>query len=167
MISYSSLSRSYDRLHGREQWEKSLIAAELLEDYKPRRILDVGAGTLIFSEAAGKILSADIFSLEISLSMLLHAGRRNGREIVGRAENLPFKDRSFDAVVSISAFHNFSDKERAMAEINRVTRGIAVLSILKKSSEYDRIIKLLNDSFSIIKDINTGIDEVFLCMKRS
>jgi len=48
-------------------------------------------------------------------------------DVVSPAEDLPFADGSFDAVVCRVAAHHFADPARAVAEMARVTRRLVVL----------------------------------------
>ena len=48
-------------------------------------------------------------------------------DIVARAEELPFADRSFDLVVTRIAAHHFSDVRAAVAEMARVTRDLVLI----------------------------------------
>jgi ubiquinone/menaquinone biosynthesis C-methylase UbiE len=51
--------------------------------------------------------------------------RYPGRELflaLAEGERIPFADRSFDAVLSIGGFNFYSDPERALNEMARVTR---------------------------------------------
>jgi SAM-dependent methyltransferase len=50
----------------------------------------------------------------------------DGEVLAGEAEEIPLPDAAVDAVFAGEAFHWF-DGERAMAEIRRVARGLAIL----------------------------------------
>ena len=43
--------------------------------------------------------------------------------IQGSAENLPFEDDSFDAAMAVLTIHHWSDQQRGVAEMRRVTKG--------------------------------------------
>jgi SAM-dependent methyltransferase len=49
-------------------------------------------------------------------------------DVVCRAEDLPFADRSFDAVVCRVAAHHFEDVAAAMRELARVSRGVVIVA---------------------------------------
>ncbi len=58
------------------------------------------------------------------------AGNRPLTLSLGEAENLPFRDGHFDAVLSIGGFNYFNDPEGSLREMVRVTRsgGVIVIS---------------------------------------
>ena len=53
---------------------------------------------------------------------------------VGRAEALPFADRSFDRTVSVTALCFVADQRRAVREILRVTRKRFAIGLLNRHS---------------------------------
>ena len=60
---------------------------------------------------------------------------------VGNAKELPFKDQSFDLVISINAIHNLpvEDCKQALREIQRVSRGAAFITVDAWRNEEERI----------------------------
>jgi ubiquinone/menaquinone biosynthesis C-methylase UbiE len=90
-----------------------------------RRALEVGCGTGIFLEAAARS-GADIVALDLSAHLLAQARARvaaasNVRLSLGNAEQMPFKDGSFDAAYGSSILHHLNI-DAALAEIHRVLR---------------------------------------------
>jgi SAM-dependent methyltransferase len=68
-------------------------------------------------------------------------------DVVARAEELPFEDRSFDVVVSRIAAHHFHDVARAIAEMVRVSNGVVVIEdMLYRTEEEERAEKLRDPS---------------------
>jgi ubiquinone/menaquinone biosynthesis C-methylase UbiE len=85
------------------------------------RVLDVGCGP-------GSVLTQltrafDVEGVGVDASpMMIEVARREAPEIefhVGRAEHLPFRDATFDAVISRMVVHHL-DRRRAFAEMRRV-----------------------------------------------
>ncbi len=74
-----------------------------------------------------------IAGIDISRSQLEACRRRAaGRPVwlaQAEAEELPFENASFDAVLSIGAFNYFNDPERALREMVRVARPAAPIVI--------------------------------------
>jgi SAM-dependent methyltransferase len=88
----------------------------------PRRVVDLGAGTGIFSRvlvAAGH----DVIAVEPDKLMRerLVAVSPDVVAVAGSAEEIPLPDGSVDAIVAAQAYHWF-DRERAHPEIARVLR---------------------------------------------
>ena len=81
------------------------------------------------------------------------------------AENLPFKDSSFDVVISITAIQNFHDIEKGLKEIRRVGKDRFVLSFLKRSPKKDIITKNIKKLFKVVKEIEEEKDIIFIAKK--
>ena len=86
-----------------------------------RSILNVGAGAGSY-EPRDKAVTA----VEPSVKMIGQRPPSNATVIRGVAENLPFEDDSFDAAMAILTIHHWSDQEKGVAEMRRVTRGSIV-----------------------------------------
>jgi SAM-dependent methyltransferase len=87
-----------------------------------RTVLNVGAG-------AGNYEPADREVVALEPSEVMIAQRPAGAAPVmqGRAEELPFEDGSFDAVMTVLSDHHWTDRRRGLAELRRVARGRVVL----------------------------------------
>jgi ubiquinone/menaquinone biosynthesis C-methylase UbiE len=124
--SFGSVAATYDR--GRPGWPAEAIG--WLLGPAPRDVLDLGAGT---GKLTAALLAAGhrVTALEPSAGMReVLAARVAAAAIVdGRAEDLPFADSSFDAVLAGSAFHWF-DREPTLDEIARVLRPPGVFGLL-------------------------------------
>jgi SAM-dependent methyltransferase len=86
-----------------------------------RTILNVGAGAGSY-EPAGR----EVTALEPSIEMIRQR-TAPAALVQGRAEDLPFADRSFDASMAILTVHHWSDREKGLLEMRRVTRGPIVI----------------------------------------
>jgi ubiquinone/menaquinone biosynthesis C-methylase UbiE len=88
-----------------------------------RRVLDLGCGTgLLAGRIARELPAAEVVGCDFSRGMLEKAARNAPavRRVQGSATRLPFRDESFDAVVSTEAFHWFPDQHAALRELHRV-----------------------------------------------
>jgi len=94
-------------------------------------VLDVGVGPgILAAEIAAEVgATGRVCGIDVSDSMLTIAGARATRphaatlELTrGGAEDVPYDDRSFDAVVTTQVLEYVPDTPRALAEIHRVLK---------------------------------------------
>jgi SAM-dependent methyltransferase len=89
-----------------------------------RTVLNVGAG-------AGSYEPRDRHVVAVEPSAAMRAQRRPelAPAVIATAEHLPFDDGAFDAAMATITVHQWSDAERGLREMRRVTRGpVVVLS---------------------------------------
>jgi malonyl-CoA O-methyltransferase len=130
----SQARRAFERAAGTYDASAALqneVGSRLVErlDYirmQPRQILDLGAGTGVFSAVLGKrYRKAEVFALDIAPSMLQQARARGGwwrrpRCICADAEFLPFADASFDFIFSNLMLQWCTDLPATLRELRRV-----------------------------------------------
>ena len=86
-----------------------------------RSVLNVGAG-------AGSYEPTDRLVTAVEPSAAMRAQRPAGRPALdATAEDLPFADRSFDAVMATITVHQWTDLDRGLRELRRVSRGPVVI----------------------------------------
>jgi len=156
---YNSISRSYNKLYREEQLNKIRIIKNNLKLKKQDFLMDVGCGTGIFAEEFNCVK----VGVDPAIN-LLNQGK-NALYIQAYAENLPFKDNSFDVVISVTAIHNFKNIKRGLEEIKRVSRKNVVLSILKKSAKINEIKDNIQKLFKITKTIEENQDIIFFAKR--
>ncbi len=106
---------------------------------KGLELLDVACGTGLLSVEAARILGSaeSITCLDPSEGMLSVARRKlNARFVVGRAEQLPFPDNSFDFLTMGYALRHVTGLEEAFREYLRVLRPggkVLIMEITKPS----------------------------------
>ena len=154
---YDSIAGSYNELHGEEQLNKLSIIQKTIKTGKKTKILDVGCGTGISSGFGFFVVGIDP-----SLGLLKY---NKHLKVLGAAEALPFKDSSFDYVISITSIHNFSDISQSISEMNRVGRKSFAISVLKKSKKVDDVTHLIERNFKISRIIEEEKDIIFICQK--
>src|SRR3989338_8660936 len=153
---YKIISAGYDRLYGEEQRMKIGIIKQNLKIKEKDLLLDVGCGTGLSSDFSCKVIGIDP-------SFHLLKQNKNNEKIMAKAENMPFRDKTFDKIISISSMHNFDDFKEGMKEIKRVGKKDFAFSILKKSSKFDAIEDEINKNFEILKIIDGKKDWIFIC----
>ncbi len=146
---YDEIAEGYDELHGKEQLGK--IKA-ILKDFQiyDETVLDVGCGTASYA-----YLFRNYTGIDPSEGMIRQA---NSNVQLGEAEDLPFKEKSFDIVMAITAIHNFTDYKKAIKEMKRVAKKRIIITLLKKSKKFDEIREELKD----FKEIDQEIDLIFI-----
>jgi SAM-dependent methyltransferase len=121
---------AYEAYIGR--WSRRVAAAFVPRLGVPpgRRWLDVGCGTGSLAAAvAGGAEPSEVVGVDPSLGFLAGATATAGAVFcAGDAGALPFRDDTFDAVVSGLALNFVPDPARAAAELTRVARPGAVVA---------------------------------------
>lgn len=152
---YDETAEGYNELHGEEQLNKLKIIANEIKTTKETRLLDVGCGTGL----SAKIFNCDITGIDPAENLLEQCPFKI---IKAKAESLPFKDNSFDAVIAVTSIHNFDDIKKGLKETKRVGKDHFALTVLKKAQNADQIIKKIKELFTIIKEINEDKDKIFI-----
>lgn len=117
-------------------WRRRLVRAVRL----PRQgaVLDIACGTgqIVRGFARRRPEAAVLCGLDFSGQMVRHAraaGPAWAHYLQGDAQNLPFADRSFDAVTCVFGVRNFADPAGGLAEMLRVLRPGGMAGILEFS----------------------------------
>ncbi len=122
----SAMAASYDTIgvnYANLRKPDHRIAANIAEALgTAETVLNVGAG-------AGSYEPADrtITAVEPSAKMIAQRPPSSATVIQGTAEDLPFDDNSFDASMAVLTIHHWSDQEKGLRELRRVTRNQIVL----------------------------------------
>lgn len=112
------------------------LLVELLTPHSGETVLDVGCGTGHFtrrfsgSAAVGWTVGADINLAAARFA----AARGKAAYLVADGQSLPFADRSFDLVTSVTALCFMRDARRALKEMLRVARRRIALGLLNRHS---------------------------------
>jgi SAM-dependent methyltransferase len=102
------------------------------------RLLDVAIGDGVYTSWLPEDWS--IVGVDVSTTQLAACRRRNSgrnlRLVLGEAEDLPFRDREFDAVLSNGGFNYFTDPEAALREMARVAKPGAPVVIADEMPDF-------------------------------
>lgn len=93
---------------------------------------DIGAGTGIFTYAAAKITSKDIYAVEISGEMreILHAKRDVPNVIIeDSVEKVP--ENSCDMALLCTVLHELADIPAMMGEVKRILKPGGILTVIE------------------------------------
>lgn len=128
----------YDAPRGRRiaTLEYALLES-MLQPAAGRSLLDIGCGTGHFTRRFARDARLATVGLDPNEAWLAYArAHAAGDEsyVAGRAESLPFPDRSFDYTVSVTALCFVGDIEQALRELVRVTRRRFAVGVLNRHS---------------------------------
>lgn len=153
---YSSIAKGYNELHKEEQLRKLEIIAKHI---KPKGLLlDIGTGTGISTS----FFKVKAIALEPSEEMLK---QYKGEKVVAKAESIPFPDKTFNTIISITALHH-ADIEKAIGEIKRVSKEgcVYAFTILKKAKNAEEIKEKLKKAFNL-KEVEEDEKDYILISK--
>lgn len=126
-IAFNKQAQAFDgSMYSTFSREAYPIAIEALLKIPFGSILDLGCGTgmalkLLLEKRSG----IKAYGLDLSENMLKVAESRLGSKAEltkGDAENMPYKDGSFDTVLCIESFHHYPEPLKASSEIMRVLK---------------------------------------------
>jgi ubiquinone/menaquinone biosynthesis C-methylase UbiE len=153
---YNALGIGYNALHREEQEHKLHEIKQVIHPKKDEILLDIGCGTGISSNWSCQVIGID------PSEKLIQIARKNYPQhtfIIGKAETLPFQDHNFDYVICVSCIHH-CDFSKSVSEMIRVGKKTFVVTILKKSSKYEKIMKTLEGKLRIRRLVETQWDSV-------
>jgi len=152
---FDNLAPNYDRFNRwvsffrDEAWRRKTI--ELLDDQKTGRVLDLAAGTGDLARSAVQAGARQVHVFDIAFNMLTQAKAKFSAENhqvpkinfeLGSAARLPFKDNSFDGIVSGFAMRNvFHFLDDVLNEMHRVLKPGGRFAILELSQPKNSILR--------------------------
>jgi ubiquinone/menaquinone biosynthesis C-methylase UbiE len=125
-----------------DHWEKE-ITWRLAKPQSGERVLDIGTGTANYLLELAR-MGLDCTGLDIGAKMIWRAHEKSEREglplklLMAESASLPFPERYFDLVLSVTAFEFFPDPASAVTEMVLVCRpgGRIVISVLNNWSPW-------------------------------
>jgi SAM-dependent methyltransferase len=132
-----ALGRVAKGVFGPGMAEEKRIARLLLGLVPGDGVLDIACGTGNFTRDFARVVGPTglVVGLDASTTMLDRAvddtgGMEQVAYVRGDAQDLPFRDKSFDAVCCFAALHLFEDAEAALASYSRLLKPGGRLALL-------------------------------------
>jgi ubiquinone/menaquinone biosynthesis C-methylase UbiE len=128
-VDYDRLAAAYDRdravpLEALEPWRRALAA--YLPPASGLPVLDLGAGTGLFSAAIARWFGAEVVAVEPSEGMRHQARSRRAdprvAHVGGLGERLPLRDGCCDSAWLSTVIHHLSDLAACAGQLRRVLR---------------------------------------------
>ena len=141
---FDSISETYDLLNlvlsFRMDYMWRIKSIQSIKN-NPKKILDIATGTADFAIMAAKYTNAKIIGVDISKKMLSIGNKKikkydlSNRIILklADAEQLPFKNNSFQAITSGFGVRNFQSVDAGLSEMYRVLDKDGAVVILEPS----------------------------------
>ncbi len=159
MRRYNQSAQTYDAQYHEEQEAKIKVVMRSLSLKQSSVVLDAGCGTgLLFQHLAERTES--ITGTDTSKGLLQKARKRaqpycNVALIQADADNMPFPNETFDAVLVITLLQNMPDPKATLTEFNRVSKqsALIVATGLRKQFSQEDFVKLLEQADLRVKTL--------------
>lgn len=132
---------------------------DYLSDKKYGNLLDVGCGTAYLIGLLSKTHEAKHIGLDLSSEMIRQARAKNiegAKFVVGKSDELPFEDNTFDVVTCSQSFHHYPDTDKAMKEVLRVLKPGGIYILSDTGVGFFKMLGVIIDNFIYTHFSNTG-----------
>jgi ubiquinone/menaquinone biosynthesis C-methylase UbiE len=148
---FDYIAENYDKTRGNLDEMELKVLLNALKNCQ--NILEIGAGT-------GRIMKPlqdhglDITGVDISKKMLQKASEKGlNHLVIGNATNLPFLDKSFDAVITVHVFHLVNDLDRVFTEASRVSRKYILTFVRERKQIDSKLPNRRSDMFDVAREV--------------
>ncbi len=126
------------------------------------KVVDVGAGTGFTTEGIVQLVSPEnVTMLDQSPHQLGYAKKKETlfkvQKVLGDAENLPFKDDSFDRYVSAGSIEYWPDPQRGVSESYRIIKPGGIALLIGPVQVRHRILRLFSDMWMLFPSVDEYI----------
>lgn len=140
-------------------------AFELIELSDADRVLDVASGggstaMLAAAERGCEVVGVDYGAVAVAGANEAAAERELGQRInfvEADAEQLPFADDDFDALICECSLCTFSDKSQAVTEMARVLRPAGRLALTDVTADHERLPERLSGAMATIACVGAAL----------
>lgn len=125
-------TKKYDTL---ERFISYYYQIELIRELNPKTLLEIGIGSKVVSEYL-KRMGIKVTTCDIDSNLF--------PDKVGDIRNLPFENESFDVVAAFQVLEHipFSDFEKALKEMSRVSKKYAIASLPFRHTAFEIVLKI-------------------------
>ncbi len=154
---YYDLNNSLLSLGLHHSWKKKTL--DLLDIAPNHKVLDIGSGTadlsILAAERLGKggfVIASDLNEpmLSIGKKKIETRGLKEVSVALANAERLPFRDQSFDAILTGFCMRNVSDLKQALSEIYRLLKPGGRMACLDFSTPVFPPFRKMYDFYSFV-----------------
>ena len=137
---FSNIHKFYDFINSLTTlgFDKSW-RSEAAKNLNPGSVLDLGSGTGASYE---DLKNFNVTALDPDKQML--SLNKFDKKIVGKGENLPFNENSFDNVLCCFVWRNISETDKAMNEVFRVLKPGGKFILLDMTRPKNSVLKILH-----------------------
>ncbi len=122
-------------------WDNNFLRDRIIKYMRPNsKILDLGAGAGIIEQLNFKGFALLVCGIDIDARVLENPYLDDAK--ISHAECIPYKDNSFDMVISNNVLEHLSNPENVFKEVHRVLKKDAIF-IIKTPNKY-HYIKILS-----------------------
>lgn len=145
---YDTIGATYTVTRRTEPRIAAMVRAALGD---ARTVLNVGAGTGSYEPS-----DLDVVAVEPSALMRTQRPADAAPCVAASAENLPFKDQSFDAAMAFATIHHWRDPIAGLRELRRVARRVVVFTHDTSDSGWLHRFWLTRDYLPEVADLVAG-----------
>ena len=132
------------------------LTTRIVNAAREGNILELGAGTGIYTKYLAKLPANQLVASDISQKMLTIAASKNSQRHIEfasfPAEKIPYSDSYFSLVAVFAAMHHFEKTMAVFAEIHRVLRQGGLFIMMEPNPLHP-----LNFILSILKPVERGM----------
>ncbi len=152
-IFYKYFSKIYDYINPFfYSNEMRRIVVDFAKISKGDKVLEVGCGTgFTTEEIVRRVDEKDVYAVDLTPEQMKRAlfKFRRANFLLGDAENLPFKDNVFDAVISAGSIEYWPNPQRGIEEMARVTKKDGRVVILAPRKPDRNIFRKIAESLML------------------
>ncbi len=173
MHRYNHSAHVYDTQYSEEQEAKIATVMQNLSLKRCSIVLDLGCGTgLLTKHIADK--TRLYVGVDFSRELLAHAEKKthsfpNSTLILADADNLPFPNKTFDAVFAVTLLQNMPQPNTTLTEINRLTKAkapIIVTGLRKRFTRGEFLAELQQANLEVETLKMDGNNKEYVCICR-